>query len=203
MRNEPKPDGKRTMSRRAVVKLAVVGVAGISIGAGSTVLVTKLGKTTPPRWQFFSDEEAALLAEICEQLIPRDDTVGATDAGVIRYIDRQLAGNLVRHQETYRRGLVSFHQACVAESGAPFLALAVEKKVEALRRVEMGRSAEKHWSDPTPQEFFRLVLIHTMQGFYGPARHGGNRDYVSYKILGLNYPQVVGQNRYRKEEARP
>ena len=35
-----------------------------------------------------------------------------------------------------------------------------------------------------------------MQGFYGSPRHGGNRNYVSYKMLGLEYPRVIGQNRY-------
>jgi gluconate 2-dehydrogenase gamma chain len=35
-----------------------------------------------------------------------------------------------------------------------------------------------------------------MQGFYGSPRHGGNRDYVSYKMMKLDYPHVIGQNRY-------
>jgi len=34
-----------------------------------------------------------------------------------------------------------------------------------------------------------------MQGFYGNPRHGGNRDYASYRMLGLDYPQLVGQDR--------
>ena len=29
------------------------------------------------------------------------------------------------------------------------------------------------------KEFFDLILAHTMQGFYGDPRHGGNRDAVS------------------------
>ena len=35
-----------------------------------------------------------------------------------------------------------------------------------------------------------------MQGFYGSPRHGGNKDYVSYRMLGLEYPDIIGQNRY-------
>ena len=37
-----------------------------------------------------------------------------------------------------------------------------------------------------------------MQGFYGSPRHGGNRNYASYRMLGLEYPPVLGQNRYRE-----
>jgi gluconate 2-dehydrogenase gamma chain len=40
------------------------------------------------------------------------------------------------------------------------------------------------------------VLDHTRQGFYGSPRHGGNRDYASYRMLGLAYPNLIGQNRY-------
>jgi gluconate 2-dehydrogenase gamma chain len=37
-----------------------------------------------------------------------------------------------------------------------------------------------------------------MQGFYGSPRHGGNRDYLSYRMLGIDYPQVIGRNRPRR-----
>ena len=42
-------------------------------------------------WQFFTDEEAACMVALCEQIIPADEHGGgATEAGVIHYIDRQL-----------------------------------------------------------------------------------------------------------------
>ena len=43
-----------------------------------------------------------------------------------------------------------------------------------------------------------MIRDHTMQGFYGSPRHGGNKGYASYKMLGLEYPRVIGQNRYAK-----
>ena len=41
--------------------------------------------------------------------------------------------------------------------------------------------------------FFDLVLAHTMQGFYGDPRHGGNREAVSWKMLALPFPPVRGR----------
>jgi gluconate 2-dehydrogenase gamma chain len=35
-----------------------------------------------------------------------------------------------------------------------------------------------------------------MQGFYGDPRHGGNREGVSWKMLGLPYPPIRGRLRY-------
>jgi gluconate 2-dehydrogenase gamma chain len=40
------------------------------------------------------------------------------------------------------------------------------------------------------------VRAHTMQGFYGDPRHGGNRDRASWKMVGLSYPPIRGQEKY-------
>ena len=46
--------------------------------------------------------------------------------------------------------------------------------------------------------FFDLVVAHTMQGFYGDPRHGGNRDAASWTMLGLAFPPVRGRAHYDK-----
>jgi gluconate 2-dehydrogenase gamma chain len=50
----------------------------------------------------------------------------------------------------------------------------------------------------SPKQFFNILLARTMQGFYGSPRHGGNKDYASYRMLKLEYPLLIGQNRYLK-----
>ena len=44
--------------------------------------------------------------------------------------------------------------------------------------------------------FFDLVRAHTMQGYYGSPRHGGNRDAVSWRMLGLDEPPLRGRAQY-------
>jgi gluconate 2-dehydrogenase gamma chain len=44
--------------------------------------------------------------------------------------------------------------------------------------------------------FFDLVRGHTMQGYYGSPRHGGNRGAVSWRMLGLDEPPVRGRAQY-------
>jgi len=194
---EPAPLSPRSalLTRRRLLTLGALGAAGVATGAGGSFLLTHRHRAVPARYRFFDDHEAALLVEICERLIPRDDTPGATDAGVIHFIDRQLRGAHARHQAAYRQGLKAFHQTCLAVARAPFAELAPEKKDEFLRLLESGKAPRAGWSDPSPQEFFRLLVEHTMQGFYGPPRHGGNRGYASYKMLGLDTPQIIGRNR--------
>jgi gluconate 2-dehydrogenase gamma chain len=195
---DPAPAERTALSRRAVLKLGMVGIIGAAVGAGSTAAFARLARTVQPKYRFFSEAEAGLLIDICDQIIPRDDVPGATDTGAIHYIDRQLCGALKRHRRAYRSGLESFRRTCLQEYGMAFQDLPAPGKIEVLRAIETGKAPKALWGEPSAKEFFNLVLAHTMQSFYGSPRHGGNRDYASYRMLGLDYPQVVGQNRYGK-----
>ena len=96
------------VSRRAALRLAAVAALGVGVGASGVInpAATHWGRT-PYAYQFFSEAEAKSLDRDLKQIIPRDDAPGATDVGVIFYIDRQLAGLLDRHQRQYRLGLAS------------------------------------------------------------------------------------------------
>ena len=48
-------------------------------------------------------------------------------------------------------------------------------------------------------QFFKLLLTHVKQGFYGHPRHGGNAGWASYRMLGLAGPSVTGRNVPGKE----
>jgi gluconate 2-dehydrogenase gamma chain len=185
-------------SRRTALKLGLVGVIGAACGVGSTRFVARLGKAARPRYRFFTEAEAKLLIDICEQIIPGDDAPGATETGAIHYIDRQICGPLAKHKRAYRVGLESFRQTCLRKYNAPFETLDPSAKIEMLRMIESDAAPKALWDEPSAGAFFNLVLAHTMQSFYGSPRHGGNRDYSSYRMLGLDYPQIAGQNRYPK-----
>ncbi|MFB3904803.1 MAG: gluconate 2-dehydrogenase subunit 3 family protein [Acidobacteriota bacterium] len=165
------------MNRRVFVK----GVA--AAGAASALL--SCGKAPRP-WRFLTQTEAELVNLISDQIIPRDQDPGAIDAGVVYFIDKQLAGPYQRFQRDYREGLVAVEQTCASMYGKNFAQLSWNQQTRVLQALESGPSAR----------FFEMIRDHCMQGFYGSPRHGGNKDYVSYRMLGLDYPQIIGQNRY-------
>ena len=195
--NAPDRTGERRtgLTRRRLLQLGLVAAAGTAVGAGSSVLLTRLGRSTRPLYRFFSDAEAKLLIAVCERIVPGDDTPGATEAGVIHYIDRQLVGVYQEHQPAYRRGLAALRETCRAWGEAPFTQLPEPKQIELLELLESGRPPGPAWEKPSSAAFFALVLKHTMEGFYGSPRHGGNRGYASYRMLNLDYPQIIGRNR--------
>lgn len=152
----------------------------------------------PAPFRFFTKTEADILIAICECIIPTDDAPGATDAGVIFYIDKQVMGPFKKYQQTYREGLVAFQNNSNDVMGSDFELLSSDQQVEFLEMMEANHEKLKNWSSVRPAGFFNMVVNHTMQGFYGAPRHGGNRNYISYRLLSIGYPQVAGQNRYGK-----
>lgn len=188
----PKP---RT-TRRTVVSLMVVGAGGAAIGVGGgAALRFSRQPPAPGKWRYLTEDEAKLLAEVCEQIIPADQDPGAKDAGCVEFIDKQLTGHLARFAPQYREGLRSLQATAQKLKGKKFEELNFDEQTELLKLVEGGKVPSELWTDPKPGAFFTLVIQHTMMGFYGHPKHGGNKDWVSYKMLGLAAPAVIGRNR--------
>lgn len=166
------------------------------MGAGAAKWALPPEQSVDRAWRFLTPNEAEAVVAIAEQIIPADRSPGATDACVVNFIDQQLAGFYSRHQTTYRDGLRALQASCQDKHGKRFENLSWDSQTELLKAMEAGTLPAEFWEPVSAREFFRLVREHSMQGFYGSPRHGGNRDYVSYRMMGLEYPYVIGQNRY-------
>jgi gluconate 2-dehydrogenase gamma chain len=144
-------------------------IAGAAAGCGAS----------KDPWRFFTAEEARSLQAICEAIIPADRDPGAAQAGVIHYIDRQLMGKFREHRHTYRAGI------------------AAADRIAGGRAVDAAVARELEHA-PETRAFFDLLVAHTMQGFYASPRHGGNREFVSWRMLRIPISPVRGRDRYEK-----
>ena len=179
----------KSVDRRDFIKITGVGVGGM--------ILTSSCSHSGGKWRFFSDDEALCVAAITEQIIPADEDAGAGEANVINYIDKQLSGFFAGYQQTYRRGILGVQQTSTLMFGNKFETLAWEKQTDILKSLESGNAQGDIWKHDSSQTFFELIRDHTMQGFYGSPRHGGNKRYVSFKMIGIDYPRIYGQNRYQ------
>ena len=169
----------------------------LSLAYGS-VLLAPACTSSISRYRVFTDAEADCLIALCEQIIPADEDPGATDAGVINFIDKQTEMRFPEDLPVYQQGIVSLQAVCNAQYGKLFEQLEASVQIDVMQRMERGKLSAEHWTEEvTQQTFFNLVLRRTMQGFYGAPRHGGNKNYVSHRMMKLDYPLLVGQNRYR------
>ena len=130
-----------------------------------------------------TEPQRATLRALIDRLIPSDDFPGGWDAGVGDYLDRQFAGDLSDVADLYRSGLDALDVEARTAAGVSFAALAPDAQDELLRRVEAGEVAAD-WS-VDPAEFFRAATEHAAEGFYGDPGNGGNRDGVSWRMIGF------------------
>jgi gluconate 2-dehydrogenase gamma chain len=180
-----------SLDRRTFLK---TGVAGF----GSIMLMPSCVSRAISSWQFFTDGEAACVIALCGQIVPEDEHGGgATSAGVIHYIDRQLVAVFDYDQVLYQQGVSALQNSCLVLHGLRFESLDPDTQYTLCMAMEEGKLPGEHWGELDQVRFFRLVIRHCMQGFYGPPRHGGNKDYMSYKMMGLDFPLVVGRNHYK------
>ncbi len=171
------------------MQLAAIGVGSLAVAEGCK------GRSGPDL-NFFTVEEARLMEVIADQIIPPDEWPGGRESGVMNFIDRQLLGPYRRFQPDYRIGLRAIDEESVRRHGKSFEALSSEQQTSLLKDMESGALNEGVWSGGFSRRFFYLLRSHSLQGYYGSPRHGGNKNFASYKMLGLDYPQTLGRNRH-------
>ncbi len=163
---------------------------------------------TPGGWKYFTPQEAATVEAFVDRLIPADElSPGGKECGCAVYIDRQLAGPYGRFDgyymagpfqkgtkqqgpqspvtpaQHYRKALAAFDQACRGKyDGKAFSELTDAQKDEAITGLENG-SLKLDGTDG--EEFFKLILKNTQNGFLADPIYGGNKDMASWTMIGF------------------
>lgn len=131
---------------------------------------------TGAKFAWFDPATAAEINAIAAQIIPDDDTPGADRAGVIWFIDGALAGYDQDKREIYKRGLAETQakRAQLFPGSANIAGLSSAQQIQLLKAIEQT-------------EFFQEVRRHTILGFFGHPKYGGNRDMAGWKLIGVQY----------------
>lgn len=174
------------MTRRAFVATgALTGITLSGVALSGVALVAGCNASPDNAWEFLSNEQARSLAVICDEIIPADDFPSASQAGVLTYIDRQLMRHYRRHRRSYVEGLQHADAWSLDHYGRPVAEVLPEQRAAVVAALEHEEA-----------QFFELVRNHTLEGYYGSPRHGGNRNGVSWRMLGLAEPPVRGRAQY-------
>jgi gluconate 2-dehydrogenase gamma chain len=152
--------------------------------------------------RFFTTDEAVTIQAVCERIFPSDETgPGATEAGVVIYIDRQLAGPYGRDKYRYAKG--PFLDS-VPEHGYQGKATPREIYREGLKQLQHFAGMQPSDQDRRLRAlenatetavFFRMVRQHTIEGMFSDPIHGGNADLLGWQLIGYPGPLM----NYREE----
>jgi gluconate 2-dehydrogenase gamma chain len=187
------------MKRRefVVIPLAALSVPLIELLAAESFRPQPARGQVRVPLRFFTAAEAKIVTAASERILPRDaNGPGATDANVVIYIDRQLAGPYGRDKYRYTKGPFgesgpehgyqgAANPRQVYRDGlktlAGFAELTVDEQIARLTAIEK-----------TP--FFALLRAHTIEGMFCDPMHGGNANLVGWKLVGFPGPRMSYRN---------
>jgi gluconate 2-dehydrogenase gamma chain len=203
------------ISRRSLLTGAGAAAATFVVGG-----CARQAEDDTPAYTFLTPAEAAFIEPAVARLIPSDETgPGALEAGVPTFIDRQLSGPWGAGEQLYRQG--PWHSAR-PEFGYQLPFTPAELFRNALRALsEEFRRSNRGFETRTPEEqdaylaalekesrdlggvpsnvFFQSLLEITVEGYFCDPAYGGNKDMVSWKLIGFpgayaNYYELVDQH---------
>jgi gluconate 2-dehydrogenase gamma chain len=148
---------------------------------------------------FFTEAEARVVQAACARIFPTDENgPGATEANVIVYIDRQLAGpwgqdkyrytqapwveSVPEHGYQEKDNPRQIYRAAIPKLGADFTSMPFGEQDSRLRVIERST-------------FFRLLRTHTLEGMFSDPLHGGNAGLIGWQLIGYPGPLMS----YREE----
>src|ERR1041384_808881 len=159
------------MNRRDALKQAGL-VLGFAISAPTLSAVLEGCKAKPDlafQPQFLNADQAGIVSEVAEIIIPTTDTPGAKDAGVPHFIDVLVKDCYKKEdQDNFLNGLAEFDKNAKTAYGDAFADLDHDKQVEYVTKVH--KEAQEAAKDPAakdkPRPFILVMKELTVVGFF-------------------------------------
>lgn len=158
------------MDRREALKRTALLMGGM-VSAPAIMGVLK-GCTAKPGvdWKpaFLDQDQASVITDVAEIIIPRTDTPGAKDTGVPGFIDQMLSEVYSKEdQEYFVSGLKAFNEGAEQEYGDVFADLDDEDQTAYLTKVHASAVEAENNTDPAPRRPFILMMKElTMLGYF-------------------------------------
>ncbi len=211
---------------------AATALTGAIIPAGAQTPANAATPTQagPEALLTLTANEAAFLSAAYDTFIPADKlSPSGTDCGLVIFMDRQLAGAWGSGARQYRSG--PFVHGTPAQGyqlpltpreyfaagikatnawtrkayGKDFDRLSPADRDAALKVMDSGKA---ELPDFNGKQFFEMLYQSAMEGFFADPMYGGNRDKVSWRMVGYpglpaTYREVAEAWRGKKQHVEP
>jgi gluconate 2-dehydrogenase gamma chain len=189
MSNESSISRRRFLSSTgALTSASLLRIGTPSLMAIAQAACTAKQETAP--FSVLSSADAADLEAISARILPTTDTPGASEAGVIYFLDRALGDELAPMLPSMLSSLAELN----AGSGR-FSGLTAAEQDKLLTSIEDGK-------------FFDDMWRFTIFGFFAMSSYGGNKDNIAWDLIGFEgdhgaweYPFGHYDAEYAREKA--
>jgi gluconate 2-dehydrogenase gamma chain len=205
--------------------------AGAAPAATAPAAIMPAPQTLEPEtYLTLTGSEVAFFSAVADTFIPADElTPSGTDCGVVTFIDRQLAGAWGGGAKMYRSGPFRkgkptqgyqlpltprefFAAGIVAANawsrqtyGKDFDRLTPQQRDTALKDLDAGKAK---LADFDGKQLVDALLRICMEGFFSDPIYGGNRNKVSWKMVGYPglpavYANLIEEYRNKRYRVEP
>jgi gluconate 2-dehydrogenase gamma chain len=141
---------------------------------------------------FFKQDEALAVAALTARIFPKDESgPGAREAGVVVFIDRQLAGPYGVDRYRYTKPPFIEGPRELGYQGQATPQQVYRENLKPLLGIDQRSEAEQDNAlraiQSTP--FFELLRTHTIEGMFSDPIHGGNADMIGWQMIGFPGPR--------------
>lgn len=170
----------KNFSRRRFLQTTstVTGATFLRLGAPALVAITESACTAKQESAAFvalTGPEAADLAAIAARIMPTTDTPGATEAGVVYFMDNAFAAQMNSELVATRGALDEFNSSIAASHPDVdrFAGLPEAQQDAYLTTIENSR-------------FFNMMRMMTIFGMFAMSKYGGNKDDIGWQLLNFD-----------------
>jgi gluconate 2-dehydrogenase gamma chain len=133
----------------------------------------------PARFAVLTPAEVADVTAIAARIMPTTDTPGATESGVVHFIDRAFAEFAADDLPDFRKELTALS------------ARATARRASAKRFADLGAADQDAvLTEIETTDFFRDLRGLTMLGMFADPKYGGNRGEAGWKLIGFENRMV-------------
>ena len=157
------------MNRREALQRAGL-VLGYAVSAPVLAGIMNGCKAAPEltyKPDFFTEDQARIISELAEIIIPKTDTPGAKDVGVPGFIDRMVKECYKKEdQDRFMTGLASFDAEAKTAYGDSFIELEADKQFEYVKKVHDAAVDGTKKGEIKERPFILMTKELTVVGFF-------------------------------------
>lgn len=157
------------MDRREALRRTALLMGGV-VSAPAIMGVLQGCKAKPGlAWKpvFLNEDQASVVSQVAEIIIPRTDTPGAKDTGVPGFIDQMLKEVYsAEDQKRFTEGLQAFNDEAKKSYGDDFASLDDEDQVAFVTKVHDAAVNDSKDGDADERPFILTMKELTMLGFF-------------------------------------
>lgn len=177
--------------REALKKTALF--LGAAVSASAIAGILNGCKATPDlnyKPVFFNEDEARLVSELADIILPKTDTPGAKELGVPNFIDKMLNECYKQEdQERFKTGLAAFDEEAKKAHGDSFIYCKPEDQVAHITKSIQAAIDESKANPGTKRPFILMAKELTMLGYF--STQVGAENVLQYEAVPGSYKGCI------------